>query len=252
MIRFWIVLLLVLGSGLLLGQNVNATAFETATEAYASKDFESAISAYETLLKAGYKHPDLNYNLGNAYYKIGKMGKAILHYERALRLKPNHKDAQHNLQVVQTQLEHETIRIAPFFPIQWWQNTYSLFSSNTWAIITLVWVWLALVGGAFWLLGRNRKYKKLGFVTGSIFLFFAIITYLLAKSNLTATATTSEAIVVIPTASLRLAADEASTELMSIKEGTSVEILDNIGTWYKVTLSDNTVGWIMLDAIEVI
>ena len=58
---------------------------------------------YQTLLD---EQPDatLYYNLGNSRFKQGELAQAILNYERALRLKPNYKDAQYNLAFAQSRI----------------------------------------------------------------------------------------------------------------------------------------------------
>ena len=51
--------------------------------AYIKEDYAAAIQIYEALLKNG-EAADVYYNLGNSYYKIGEIAKAVLNYERAL------------------------------------------------------------------------------------------------------------------------------------------------------------------------
>ena len=53
--------------------------------AYIKEDYAAAIQIYEALLKNG-EAADVYYNLGNSYYKIGEIAKAVLNYERALLL----------------------------------------------------------------------------------------------------------------------------------------------------------------------
>lgn len=59
-----------------------------------------SIAAYEKLLQGGVESAALYYNLGNAYYRTGKIAASILNYERALKLDPNNKDAKYNLELV--------------------------------------------------------------------------------------------------------------------------------------------------------
>ena len=54
--------------------------------AYAAGDFNSAAAAYESVLRYRISDPRVEYNLGNAEFRRGNLGKAILHYERARRL----------------------------------------------------------------------------------------------------------------------------------------------------------------------
>ncbi|ENM5881433.1 VWA domain-containing protein, partial [Vibrio metoecus] len=66
---------------------------------YYAKDYPGAIEAYSRI-----ENPDLEtqYNLANAYAQAGNFPKARELYEQVLKQQPNHQDAQHNLQVVNT------------------------------------------------------------------------------------------------------------------------------------------------------
>ena len=66
--------------------------------AYIKEDYAAAIQIYEALLKSG-EASEVYYNLGNSYYKIGEIAKAVLNYERALLLQPGNSDIRANLEV---------------------------------------------------------------------------------------------------------------------------------------------------------
>ena len=66
-----------------------ASVWKSAEDAYAMGDFDGAIKNYESLLSSGASSASLFYNLGNAYYRKGIIGKSILNYERALKLDPS-------------------------------------------------------------------------------------------------------------------------------------------------------------------
>src|SRR5919197_1709802 len=74
-----------------------AADFTKATQEYAQGHFKEAISGYEALVRAGQLSANLFYDLGNAYFRTGDFGRAILNYERALALEPHHPEAQANL-----------------------------------------------------------------------------------------------------------------------------------------------------------
>ena len=58
------------------------SAYNQGNKLYAQKDYAGAAAQYEEALKAGPSAP-VNFNLGNALFKSGKIGQAILHYRRA-------------------------------------------------------------------------------------------------------------------------------------------------------------------------
>ena len=78
-----------------------------ADDAYEMKHYDKAISIYEALIKEEGATKQLYYNLGNAYYRANEIGKAILNYERALRLDPTDEDAKANLEFAQEYIKDE-------------------------------------------------------------------------------------------------------------------------------------------------
>src|SRR3954466_12084952 len=73
--------------------------FGKANQAYAEGRFDEAASGYESLIRSGNWNANLFYDLGNARYRLGDFGQAILNYERALALDPRHPEADANLRL---------------------------------------------------------------------------------------------------------------------------------------------------------
>src|SRR5436305_13904414 len=74
------------------------TDFDKANQEYAQGHFKEAIAGYETLVRSGPLSANLFYDLGNAYFRTGDFGHAILNYERALALEQHHPEGAANLQ----------------------------------------------------------------------------------------------------------------------------------------------------------
>jgi tetratricopeptide (TPR) repeat protein len=73
--------------------------FDQANAAFAEKRYADAARGYEAVIRQqGYSAPVL-FNLGNAYSFDGKLGRAILNYERAQLLAPRADDIADNLNV---------------------------------------------------------------------------------------------------------------------------------------------------------
>src|SRR5438552_16860049 len=70
--------------------------FAKANQDYAAGHFKEAIDEYESLVRSGQWSANLFYDLGNAYFRAGDFGRAILNYERALALEPRHPETQAN------------------------------------------------------------------------------------------------------------------------------------------------------------
>lgn len=87
---------------------------------------------------------NLFYNLGNAWFRAGQPGQAVLNYKRALRLQPGHPEAAANLAFIRRQLGVPTA-LAPV------ADTANAAIGGRWKRVALVWSpWLLAAGG--WLL----------------------------------------------------------------------------------------------------
>lgn len=71
--------------------------FNQAQAAYDSGNYADAALGYETLLSNGVSNVEVHYNLGNAYFKEGKLPKAIWQYRKAWYGAPGDPDIRANL-----------------------------------------------------------------------------------------------------------------------------------------------------------
>ncbi|MBA3963334.1 MAG: tetratricopeptide repeat protein, partial [Chthoniobacterales bacterium] len=97
-----------------LAQAEPEAALASANTAYAAGRFPEAIKTYEGLVQDHHWSASLFYDLGNAYFRVGDFGRAILNYERALALNPVQPEAQANLRLVREQTR--ALELAPSWP----------------------------------------------------------------------------------------------------------------------------------------
>jgi tetratricopeptide (TPR) repeat protein len=91
-----------------------AGAYNQGNRLYAQKDYSGAAAAYEEALKAG-PSAAAHFNLGNALFKSGKIGPAILHYRRARYLSPRDRDVAANLEFARAyRIDKVTASASPF------------------------------------------------------------------------------------------------------------------------------------------
>jgi len=73
------------------------TIFFRANALYGEERWADAAAEYERVLAAGWESGNLYFNLGNAWFRAGDVGRAVLDYERTRRLLPRDPDVQANL-----------------------------------------------------------------------------------------------------------------------------------------------------------
>src|SRR5437660_11435131 len=112
--------------------------FTKANQEYAQGHFKGAISSYEDLVRAGQWSANLFYDLGNAYFRTGDFGQAILNYERAIALERHHPEATANLQIARD--EGRALELQQNWP----ERYLRLASVNQYCIAAAIAFWLAI------------------------------------------------------------------------------------------------------------
>lgn len=229
----------------------NATKTE-GDSAYIKEDYATAIQIYETLLKDG-EAAEVYYNLGNSYYKTGEIAKAVLNYERALLLQPGNGDIRANLEVARAKTIDKVEPIPEVFFVSWTKsliNSMSVDAWATWGIISFV---LLIVALYFFIFSKQIMRKKIGFISGIVFLVITVCSNLFASQQKENLVNRDEAIVMNPSVTVRSTPSESGTSLFILHEGRKVGIKDNsMKEWKEIRLEDGKVGWVPASAIEVI
>lgn len=229
------------------------TLWAQATVAYQEGRWSDAVTAYEAILATGRTAPELQYNLGNAWFKAGEPARAILCYERALKLDPSYDDARYNLEFAREQTQ-DRIDVVPEFIIErWGRSACYLLDSDTWTV--LFFVFGILFAGLLltFLLSARTSWKRVGFYGGIVVLLLALLCLDFAHWQLADYRKADSAIVMRPVCSAKSSPSEASAkDLFVLHEGTKVKILDEVGGWKNIELSDGRTGWVPTSDIEVI
>ncbi len=224
--------------------------WEQAAAAYNNANYDQAIEAYMAILSQGLHSAKLYYNLANAHFKKNELGKAILYYNRALRLKPGDEDIRHNLEYAESSTKDSIEEIPEFFLTTWVRAIRLTLSGNTWTILSLVMLALALGMALLFLLSQRLSLRKTGFYMMSAAALLFIVTTLFAISDRKTNVGHTEAIVMSSSVSIKSSPDRAATELFVLHEGTKLTIGDTIEGWAEVRIADGRKGWIETSRIE--
>ncbi len=226
--------------------------FDQANQAYQQGKFAEAIEKYEMILERGLLSSALYYNLGNAYFKAGNLGKAVLNYERALRLSPNDEDIQHNLQLVNLML---TDRIEPtprLFIWDWWDGIKGTFSLNAITWIGYLFFLLVLGSVVTIMLAPSYALRRAGFAAALVTSLLLAITLVIFFGKLNDVQRSDVAIVTAGITTIKNSPDPKSTDAFVLHSGVKVFITDKVNDWLKIRLADGKVGWMEQSAGEVI
>lgn len=228
------------------------TLFKSANNDFTEGKFQESINKYEKIIEQGYESSELYFNLGNAYYKQNVIAKAILNYERALQLDPNNQDVKYNLELT-NRLVVDQIEVLPvFFLTSWIHGVKNIFSSDNWAIISIISFVIALIFIAIYLFTRSISMKKLSFWISFFVFIISVISFIFSYQQKQKIVANHTGIIMSPSVTVKSSPDASGTDLFVIHEGTKVWIEDRIADWNEIKLSDGSKGWLKSEDFEVI
>lgn len=244
---------------------VNASASTDAKEAmnaYKEGKYEQAIELFNQIIKEQGTNSELLYNLGNAYSKAGDAGRAVLNYERALRLNPHNKKARNNLEYTLNKV-HDANRVeTQGKPINIDEADPSFFgsvksaiteshTSNEWAVWAGVAFLLCMALVALYIYTDAVVVRKVGFF-GAILSILCCIVFVIFASWTAKQAENHDTGVLLAAKSRLLSTPkaDASPSTQPLTKGTRLQILETEGDdegapeWYKVQLNSSVTGWV--------
>ena len=224
--------------------------WDMANSAYNEGNFEKAAATYEQILSQNLHSAALYYNLANAYFKQGELGKALLNYNRASRIAPGDEDIRHNQEYAEKMTKDSIEKIPEFFLITWLRSVRGAMSCTAWTVLSIVMLATALVMALLYLLAQRMSLRKVGFYTMAVAVLLFIATSIFAISERNQLVGRSEAIVMSSAASVKSSPDRSATELFVLHEGTKVSIGETTDGWAEVRIADGRKGWIEDKRIE--
>lgn len=220
-----------------------------AGEYYRKAEYDKAINLYLQLINSGYEGTTLFYNLGNSYYRIGKLGFAILNYERALKISPSDEDVRHNLAFAYLGTIDRIQPLPEFILFEWWESLLAAFTVNGWTYLTYFFFILFLSLVAVYFFARTILQQKLILFSGlgMLIVFLLSLSLLIVKVN--RETTLKRGIVVTQSVTVKTSPDQKSTDAFVIHEGLKVNLEDKLDDWVKIRLVDGKVGWVEKDFV---
>ena len=244
-----ILFLLLMIANSVTAQNVDRL-FTTANELYKNGAFEKSIEKYKEIEALDTVSSELFLNLGNAYYKLNKVGPTIFYYEKALKLNPLNADVRNNL-VFAKRLALDNIEEVPKTIFQRFNKNYlQKLSYNEWAIVTVVFSFIASILFLFFYFAQTPVRKRTYFSTSSISFIIFIFTIFITYNQYHQSKKNKEAIVFAEKTEVRNAPTLNSEEIFTLHEGTKVIVLDAVDNWKKIKLADGKSGWIIAEEIK--
>jgi len=245
-----VLLIVITNSGY--SQETRDEKFKAGVEYFSSGNFDKALDLWIDIYKTGYRSAELEYNIGNAYFKINNIPGAILFYERAHLHKPGDEDITYNLQIARTLVVDRFEEIPELFFISWYNLLSLSLTTNTWAWISISAFVLCLLFLSVYFYTTKYKLKVLGFWLALLLLITSLLSLALTFRNKTLVYDSQKAVIFSPVVNGKSSPDDSGTDLFVLHEGTKVTVEDEVGEWLEIRLSDGNKGWVPANSLEII
>lgn len=221
-----------------------------AIELYEQRAYEESLILFLEVLDQGLKNSDIYYNIGNCYFRLGRIGKAILYYERAKKLNPKDRDVLLNLSYAKSYRVDAMEEDDRSFIIDLLNKNYDRLSVNDLSIINvfLLIILVSLINTS--MIAFKQKDKS------AIFFFIIALSLLFIISSVASIAKyhslrhDNRAVLVENQSSGYSGPGSDYTRLFTINEGFIVKVIQSEELWSLVRLPNGASGWIKSDYIE--
>jgi len=211
-------------------------AFDEANKLYEQSKFRETAEAYERILASGHRSPALYFNLGNAWFKSGQMGRAVSAYRQALKMAPRDSEIRANLGASLRQVQ------GPRWLESRLDRGLGRLTLNEWALLgaAALWLWLAILTLVQWRPALKLRLNRLS-------LGLAALTILLCACSVAAfgvARSTRLAAVIVPEATVHNGPLDESPMAFTARDGAELRILDQKDEWLQVSTDAKRIGWI--------
>jgi len=208
--------------------------FDAANRLYEEGKYADAAAAYDTLRQTNPGSEVLLFNLGNALFKSGQIGRAIAAYREAQAMAPRDPDLRANLKFARDQVRGTTL---PISQVEQWLGRMTL---NEWTVVTaaVFWLWLLLLALLQWRPGLrpSLRWHTTGLAAVAVFCGVCLGISLRDRRS-------ERVAVVIVGGTAHQGPFEGSPTAFSVQDGAELRVLDRKAEWLQVSPGQRRIGW---------
>ena len=242
------ILLLVFNSGHVCAQTSSDEAlsnFVAAGISYKAGQYDEAINLYNGMLTSRWVSGPLYYNLGNAYFKKGDLGRAVLSYERAKHFIPRDSDLRFNRQYVLAKVTQYGNGQKNSVFDRLIDGHVQFYTIDEMVIIFSV-LGLAFCGSIL-----IFSYFRCPVIVQRCMMIFLMFSFLIYACGLIIKVQDQKGkAIVLQSTESYFEPRSDSTVHFKLSEGMKARILKVEGKWTKIERSDKKIGWMTKELLE--
>ncbi|MEA2097439.1 MAG: hypothetical protein U9P73_12215 [Candidatus Cloacimonadota bacterium] len=225
---------------------------QEAIDLYNEKNYQTALDKFILIENEGIVNSDLYYNIGNCYFRINEIGRSILYFKKALKVRSDHQAARRNLDYALTFTQDKQDSESESVIRSFWQKAFDAVSINLLAIITLF-IFAAIIFFISLMIIRFRNREKTVpiFIT-TILIFFFIAFLIVSFLKWQEFHKQNEAVLLSSSAIGYSGPGKDFTRVFTIHEGMIFTIERDEENWSLIKLENGLGGWINKDTFVII
>jgi len=221
--------------------------FDRANALYEQQAYDSAVVLYGKILEAGTTSSAAFFNLGNSYFRLKKVGLALLNYEKARQLSPDDPDIIANIKFANSAIidrlpENEksfagaiVVRLHTLFPLQ----------TQLWMIVILLFC-LSILFSLFLYTSQNAR---LWIIYGSSILFFITLSLGISAGVKIYSREQVQYAIVLSESLDAKNQPNGNKVLFTVHEGTKFRVRKALNDWVLVSLPTGVSGWVQVSSL---
>lgn len=231
-------------------RGVESDEFVMANKFYQEKDYESAIRLYQSVLNQGVESANLYYNLGNAHFKHGDLGHAVLCYLKARRLAPADPDIIQNLEFARrfSRIQMEGVELNPISAFAEGIVSPYRFSTLAWTSSLFFVILMLLLCLRFGLALNHAVIRIAAILSLALLVIVAGLTTFKYRHDYLV----RRAVITAEKSEVRTGPSDRSDLELEGAPGLIVEILGESNDYYSVLFENKRRGWIKKDLVSVL
>ena len=223
--------------------------FDAACHAYEQGRWDEAAEGFRGLLRYGLADGRLEYNLANAEYKRGRLGEAILHYERARRLDPSDRDTVANLAIARAKIRDVVEEDESPGLLHAVRSVQEGIGVSAQAGLFLSGIWL-VAGIITWCGSRPGGFTPAWGWTLAAVVLATVLVFLSWRASWSRLQGTPRAVILKPSVEALAGPGLNNASLFTLHEGTTATIQSEREGWLQIALPNGLTGWVVQDAAE--
>lgn len=228
----------------------NQSVFQQGNQFYQNDQYTEALTLYQFILDNGHESGDLYFNMGNCYYKLQQISKAILFFEKAKRLIPGDSDVKANLALANQAILDKIEPLPKFFLFKFIDNIVHLIPRGSLQWIVAVLYIILMISLILWIVARSQSIRKMTFRSGIVLGILLVLFGSFLYGQWRAVRFRNEAVIMETKVDVMGSPSESGVGVFTLHEGTKVRIDQASGEWVEIVLLDGKVGWVKQEVLE--